>query len=65
MEFLNKNLCLSRLREVLCPLAITGVVDTKVKIKDERTCLLDTFDVCKPVIQGVKINRITALLPIP
>ena len=45
------------------PLAITGVGDTKVKVKDEWACLLDKADGCKQVVQGVTVEHITAPYP--
>ena len=45
------------------PLAITGVGDTKVQVKDEWACLLDKADGCKQVVQGVTVEHITAPYP--
>ena len=46
------------------PLAITGVGDTKVQVKDEWACLLDKADGCKQVVQGVTVDHITAPYPL-
>ena len=46
------------------PLTITGVGDTRVKVKDEWACLLDKADGCKQVVQGVTVDHITAPYPL-
>ena len=46
------------------PLTITGVGDTKVKVKDEWACLLNKADGCKQVVQGVTVDHITAPYPL-
>ena len=46
------------------PLAITGVGDTRVKVKDEWACLDDKTDGCKQVVQGVTVDHITAPYPL-
>ena len=46
------------------PLAITGVGDNKVKVKEEWACLLDKADGCKQVVQGVTVDHITAPYPL-
>lgn len=46
------------------PLAITGVGDTRVKVKDEWACLDNKTDGCKQVVQGVTVDHITAPYPL-
>ena len=46
------------------PLTITGVGDTRVKVKDEWACLLDKADGYKQVVQGVTVDHITAPYPL-
>ena len=46
------------------PLAISGVGNTKVTVKDEWACLLDRADGSKQVVQGVAVDHITEAHPL-
>ena len=46
------------------PLIINGDGDSKIKVLDERACLLERTDGSKQVVQGVAVKKITTEFPL-